>query len=141
APATDSDPDMGTGETGDIVLNSGDMLDDIDAGYYNPIDIGDKVWEDMDGNGLQDGGEPGVDGVNVVLSGTAGDGSPVNLNVNTAGGGMYTFTDVPPGDYTISFTLPSAAWFFTTQDAGADDIDSDPDRGTGDVINIMVESS
>lgn len=140
--ATDSDPDETTGETGDIVVTSGETVDDIDAGYFQPIDIGNRVWEDVDGNGLQDGGEPGVNGVDVELTGTTGTGAPLTLNETTAGGGIYVFQDVPPGDYTITFTLPSADWFFTTQDEGGDDdIDSDPDRATGEVTGIMVMSS
>ncbi|MFZ1705803.1 MAG: SdrD B-like domain-containing protein [Saprospiraceae bacterium] len=142
-PNTDSDPNVVTGETNDIVVVSDQMIDNIDAGYYNPIDIGNRVWEDMNGNGVQDGGEPGVGGVAVNLSGTAGDGSVVNMNVNTNGAGDYNFLNVPPGtNYTINFTLPNATWFFTTQDAGGDDdLDSDPNRVNGNVANIMVMSS
>ena len=47
-------------------------IDNIDAGYFMPIDIGDLVWEDLEGNGLQDGGEPGRNGVDVELSTTDG---------------------------------------------------------------------
>lgn len=139
-PTTDSDPDENTGETTNIILASGDVVDDIDAGYFMPIDIGDLVWEDVNGNGVQDG-EPGVAGVAVDISGTTGSGAPYNDNVNTNGAGNYLFQDVPPGNYTITFSLPNAMWFFTTIDAGADNIDSDADRTNGEVTGIMVMSS
>ena len=139
---TDSDPDVSTGETVDIVLTSNETDNTIDAGYYNPIDIGNRVWEDTDGNGTQDGGENGVNGVTVNLNGTAGDGSPVNLMDVTGGGGIYQFDDVPPGNYTITFIKPNADWFFTYLNAaGDDDIDSDANRNTGVVPGILVVSS
>ena len=37
--------------------------------------MGDKVWYDVNGNGIQDAGEPGIDGVIVNLAGDIdGDG-------------------------------------------------------------------
>ena len=48
----------------------------VDFGYYKPVTIGDFVWNDTNGNGIQDAGEPGISGVTVTLSGTnAGRGS------------------------------------------------------------------
>ena len=43
----------------------------MDAGLYRPASLGDYVWEDLNGNGQQDNGEPGIDGVTVRLC-TAG---------------------------------------------------------------------
>ncbi|MBK9151773.1 MAG: hypothetical protein IPM26_12610 [Saprospiraceae bacterium] len=44
----------------------------MDAGYYRPATIGDFVWDDKNANGVQDAGEPGIPGLTVTLSGTAG---------------------------------------------------------------------
>ncbi|MBK9151777.1 MAG: hypothetical protein IPM26_12630 [Saprospiraceae bacterium] len=55
----------------------------MDAGYYRPATIGDFVWDDKNANGVQDAGEPGIPGLTVTLSGTAGDGTPVNLTTVT----------------------------------------------------------
>ena len=33
----------------------------------NPIEIGDRVWKDTNGNGIQDGNEPALVGVSVCL--------------------------------------------------------------------------
>ena len=38
-----------------------------DAGLYEPVSIGDYVWEDIDGDGIQDVNEPGISGVTVRL--------------------------------------------------------------------------
>ena len=35
----------------------------IDAGFYTPASIGDFVWDDLDGDGIQDPGEPGIGNV------------------------------------------------------------------------------
>ena len=56
--ANDSDADALTGLTGNIVLTEGENNTTYDAGYYRPCAFGDYVWEDMDGDGMQDPGEP-----------------------------------------------------------------------------------
>ena len=78
--------------------------------------ISGKVYVDLDGNGTQGSGEPGVNGVVLTLSGRDIYGNTVNLTATTAtassGDGSYTFTNVPASDttgYTITETQP-AAW-------------------------------
>ncbi|MBL0325628.1 MAG: hypothetical protein IPP61_10680 [Cytophagaceae bacterium] len=48
----------------------------IDAGYFKPATIGDFVFEDKNGNGIQDPTEPGIAGVTVKLNGSDGQGNP-----------------------------------------------------------------
>ena len=142
AAASDSDPDIASGLTGNFTANSGDMVIDLDAGYYVPITIGDFVWEDVNGNGIQDGGEPGLDGINVSLSGMDGTGGAVNLGpIATSGGGMYMFTDLAPGMYTITFGALPANNFFTYMALGGNpDDDSDADMITGVAPDVVVVS-
>lgn len=121
----DSDPNRITGVTAPINILSDDDNQDIDAGYFVFATIGDFVWEDLNGDGIQDGGEPGINGVTVNLTGNDGFGNPVNLIEVTAAGGMYEFMDVVPGTYTLEFVLPSVNHFYTQQDAGGDNVDSD----------------
>ena len=93
--------------------------------------VGDKVWLDLDQDGIQDQNETGVAGVTVTLTGTDDDGNPVNLTQITDGAGMYLFSPIPGGTYKLTFSLP-ANHFFTVQDAGSDDaVDSDVDTLTG----------
>jgi hypothetical protein len=69
--------------------------------------IGDYVWRDTDGDGIQDASESGVDGVVVNLyQDEDGDGvlDPEDALVDTdttAGGGLYLFTDLPAGNYIV----------------------------------------
>ena len=46
----------------------------VDFGYYKPVTIGDYVWNDANGNGIQDVGETGIAGVTLTLTGTNGVG-------------------------------------------------------------------
>ncbi|EIJ36148.1 SdrD B-like domain-containing protein [Thiothrix nivea] len=52
-----------------------------------PIEIGNRVWDDTDGDGIQDAGEAGIDGVDVTLT----CGSDV-ATAATANGGQYLFS-------------------------------------------------
>ncbi|MBK9151774.1 MAG: carboxypeptidase regulatory-like domain-containing protein [Saprospiraceae bacterium] len=106
----DSDADVVTGKAPVVVLQSGENNPTIDAGYYRPATIGDFVWDDKNANGVQDAGEPGIPGLTVTLSGTAGDGTPVNLTTVTGPNGEYSFTGLKPGSYTVTFTKPEARY-------------------------------
>ncbi|MBK9745049.1 MAG: hypothetical protein IPO94_19830 [Saprospiraceae bacterium] len=55
----DSDSNATTGKTPGVTLESGQNNPTIDAGYYRPASLGDFVWDDPNGNGRQDAGEPG----------------------------------------------------------------------------------
>ena len=65
--------------------------------------IGDFVWEDANANGIQDAGENGISGVELTLSGTAGNGQAVSMNVVTDNNGYYNFNNVLPIWVTIKY--------------------------------------
>jgi uncharacterized repeat protein (TIGR01451 family) len=114
------------GEDDDGEIN-GTILDDGGPGI--PIaSAGDFVWEDSNMNGIQDAGEPGIDGVTVDLY--TGAGNPVEQDI-TAGGGFYSFSSLVPGDYYIVFTCPSGYVFTSLDQGGNDAIDSDANPTTG----------
>ena len=76
--------------------------------------IGDVVWDDLNGDGVQDPGEPGIGGVTVVL--TYADSTEVT--VVTGPDGSYVFSNLPAGSYTVSLdetTIP-AGYGATTPD-------------------------
>lgn len=79
--------------------------------------IGDFVWDDLNSNGCQDAGEPGIPGVEVDLySGCGVIGSPI-ATTTTDSTGHYGFSGLCPGDYTVSFVTPSG-FVRTTAHAG-----------------------
>lgn len=96
-----------------------------------PASIGDYVWEDKNGNGKQDNGEPGIGGVTVELYDC--NDNLVDTTV-TDSDGKYLFSGLEPGDYYVKFYAPSG-YVFTQKDAGGDDEkDSDADTTTGKTI-------
>ena len=80
-----------TGTTATISLVSGTPATDVDAGLWTTATVGDTVFNDLDGNGTQDPGEPGLANVEVVLTGTDGSGAAVSLTATTDGAGNYSF--------------------------------------------------
>ncbi len=118
---SDADPDGGTAS---ITLAPGQTDLTWDAGLYRQAALGDRVWEDLNGNGLQDAGEPGVPGVTVELY--VCDGVLI-ATTTTDDEGLYLFTGLMPGSYRVVFAAPTG-YEFTTQNVGMDEaIDSDAD--------------
>jgi len=96
----------------------------------DPAKLGDFVWEDVDENGQQDAGEPGIEGVKATLTGTSDDGVDVMRMLETDADGMYMFDGLPPGSYKVTFGEPDG-FDPTLQDVGDDATDSDADPNTG----------
>jgi len=142
----DSDADPTTGESGSTgPLTNGEEDLTLDMGVYKlgGVRVGDRVWYDNDGDGIQDStaDEPGVENVTVTLFDATTDtpvtqdrdGNPVVPQMTDANGD-YLFDELPEGDYYVVFdlgTLPNG-YQPTTQDSGSDDAeDSDADPATG----------
>ncbi|MDX2280653.1 MAG: SdrD B-like domain-containing protein, partial [Saprospiraceae bacterium] len=138
--AADSDAAPGTQQTIPTVLAVGESDLTWDAGFYKAASIGNFVWNDLDGDGTQDAGEPGIPGVSVLLTGTTGGGTPVSLTTTTNGVGEYLFAGLEPGTYKLTFTTPGG-YTVTAQDLGGDDTkDSDVNPTTGMTINEVLTS-
>ena len=97
---------------------------DVNFGFVKPASVGDYTWMDVNRDGIQDADEPAMPGVTVTL--TRADGSAVTdasgnpvAAVTTDANGKYTFENLLPGDYKVSFTTP-AGYAATVSDAGAD---------------------
>ncbi|MFN8379469.1 MAG: SdrD B-like domain-containing protein, partial [Anaerolineae bacterium] len=134
---SDSDPITGRMPTTTLISNEDDLS--WDAGLVPLASIGDKVWNDVDGDGAQDSGEAGVGGVTVHLY---RDGGTIPYRTTTTSStvgseGDYLFDDVPPGDYFLEFVAPSGM-MFTRQDATTDTTDSDADRVSGRTITTTL---
>ncbi|MEI8167549.1 MAG: SdrD B-like domain-containing protein, partial [Chloroflexales bacterium] len=114
----DSDANQITGATAVTVLVSGENDPTWDAGLYRLAALGDYVWEDINGNGVQEAGEPDfTPTVTVTLLGagrdrTFGNTDDTSVVTTTNATGNYTFTDRIPGLYKVEFTRP-AGYAFT----------------------------
>ncbi|MBN1482564.1 T9SS C-terminal target domain-containing protein [candidate division KSB1 bacterium] len=97
--------------------------------------IGDWVWDDLNGNGIQDNGEPGHAGVRVELL----DSNKNSLATTTTdASGVYKFSDLQAGQYYVRFYKPGG-YEFTAANIGSDDSrDSDADPSTGETSFISV---
>lgn len=132
-----SDVNPLTGKTYTITLSAGENNLNIDAGLVyqtaSPTNsIGDKVWFDTNGDGVQDSGEPGIAGITVVLY--AADGTTVVAITTTDANGNYIFNNLPPStDYIVGFSAPAGTVFTssTGTTVGNATTNSDPDPITG----------
>ncbi|MEF3273850.1 MAG: carboxypeptidase regulatory-like domain-containing protein, partial [Chloroflexus sp.] len=141
ADTSDSDANPTTGRTVTFTLSSGQEDLSRDAGMYRPASVGDLVWEDENGNGVQDAGEAGIGGVTVTLSGTTGAGVVVNLTTTTDVDGSYRFTGLAPGVYQIRLNDIPTGLTFSPADSGSDDaLDSDVDPSTGRTADFTLVS-
>jgi hypothetical protein len=127
----------GAGSTPVITLAASQNLVNIDFGLATTrAALGDRVWNDLNGNGQQDAGEPGLAGVTVILR-DAATGNPVASTITDANGN-YLFTNLDAGTYVVEFTNIPGNMTFTTKDNGSDASDSDVNPGTGRTDAIVL---
>ena len=85
-----------------FTLNMAENLADQDIGMGAPAQIGDYAWLDLDRDGMQDAGEPGVPGLDIRLTQY---GQEV-ARTQTDAYGRYAIRNIYPGIYTLVITLP-----------------------------------
>lgn len=108
-----------------VVLNGSSAIDEVLFELPSRGSIAGRVWDDLNGNGLEDPEEPGLAGVTLELadSRSIGRGS-----VKTGLDGAYAFDGLPAGTYVVTVlerSLPSG-YAPSECDVGDDDsIDSD----------------
>jgi protocatechuate 3,4-dioxygenase beta subunit len=99
-----------------VTLAAGQTNNTVDFGFTTTGSIGDRVFEDLNGNGIQDGGEPGLSNVQVQLRNSGG---TVIATVTTDAAGNYRFSGLASGTYTVDVvngTLPAGALLTTSND-------------------------
>ncbi|OQX01702.1 MAG: hypothetical protein BWK73_45210 [Thiothrix lacustris] len=84
----------------------------VDCGLFRPVNLGSRLWIDLDNNGKQDGGEPGVPGATVTL--LTVDGKPVTdifgdvlKPQTTDADGKYFFGSLREGQYVVKVIPPA----------------------------------
>jgi len=131
------------------VTVNGSNITDLDFGYYSePAAVGNYVWDDVDGNGIQNSGESGLSGVVVTLEiDYNNDGTPdVTVATLTDANGYYDFGNLLLDEdyngngsgteptYTLSAAAPSG-YMNTVIDANSNANDSeDADNPAGVIV-------
>ncbi len=91
-----------------IVVHANANGVNYDFGEIKPAQVAGTVFSDYNNDGTENGPDQGIAGVTITLTGTDGNGQPVNRTTTTAADGSYSFTGLLPGDYTITETQPAA---------------------------------
>lgn len=104
---------IATSHVSTVVLAAAQQRKDADFGYRIGASVGDRVWMDRDNDGVQENGEPGINGVRVYVdsnnNGAFNAGEP---NTFTSGDGNYFIGNLNPGTFEIrvdTTTLPGGA--------------------------------
>ncbi len=144
----DNDNDLVDGPDDDDIFNGDENDNVIDEHKHDPFnegdddeddndaveilvtsELGDYVWKDLNGDGIQDKDEPGIE--NVVVNLFDCDGNFLETTTTDATG-YYLFDLLLPGNYQVQFDisgLPEGC-AFTLQNQGDDDAeDSDANLG------------
>ncbi len=140
----DSDADPVTGQTAVTTLTAGENDPTWDAGLYQTVRLGNRVWFDANNNGVLNGSEQGV--ANVLLELLDGLGSPVispatgqPITTTTDATGRYAFESIPPGTYIVRVAASNFdAWtdplygFVSSRNNISPDPAADPDNNNND---------
>ncbi|MFZ1424963.1 MAG: SdrD B-like domain-containing protein [Saprospiraceae bacterium] len=93
---------------------------------------GSKVWNDLDGDGRREAGEPGIPNVTVILYDAV---TNVAERVTTTdANGKYLFENLKSKAYYAKYVLPSG-YVYTIPNVGLDSLDSDVDGSNGPGTN------
>lgn len=125
-----------TNQTKAIVLEANQHITNIDAGLQPQYaSIGDYYWIDVNRNGSQDTGEPGVGNTNVYLLNMQ---QEIIQTTITDQDGHYQFNQVEPGQYTLQFDK-SNDYDWTMSHQGDATLDSDVlETGVTELITVTV---
>jgi hypothetical protein len=136
--ANDSDANVTTGFTADYPLINGQSNLTVDQGLYIPVSLGDRVFFDIDADGVQDSGEPGIPGAGIQVvwlgpDGVLGGGDDQTFSTTTGPDGTWSVNNLPPGSYQVTATPPAGqGWTLT---------DSVDNGGPADPTNAVIVST
>src|SRR2546426_960374 len=103
---------MGVDRGGTRIINKNGE----DFGNFTPGSVKGRKVNDLNGDGVEDPGEPGLAGWKIKLDGTSLAGDAVHLSTMTLADdpntpanelGTYSFTNLKPGTYTLSEDIAS----------------------------------
>ena len=127
----------GTATTEPMTLEAGQKLGNLNVGAIEACEIGDTVWLDSNGNGLQDYGEANLADVELTLL----HADTMTAAAQTASDeyGYYHFRNLRPGSYVLRVETKAGDTLTFRFGAPLDEIDSDidPETGLSDVIRLQ----
>jgi hypothetical protein len=120
---------VGTANTVATTLTVGQARTDVDFGYEGTFQIRHRLWYDINGDGIQDAGEPGLVGVSLTAvwagpNGILGDGDDATLTTTTGADGVYLIDGLPQGLYRVTVNTATIPFGIT---APTSDVDGTPD--------------
>ncbi len=98
-----SDSSPTGGDSSLITLVMGEKKSGQDIGIGAVGKLGDMAWLDLNGNGMQDAGEPGVPDIGIALY----QYDQLITQTTTDAYGRYLVSDLFPGNYTVVVTMPA----------------------------------
>lgn len=126
-----SDIDILFKKTSAIFVYDESIIEDVDIGLYEIhqdtgglSSIGDLVWEDANQNGLQDAGESGISGIELILFDRSR--NEIKRTISDANG-FYVFDSLAVGQYYVQL-VPSSPYVPTRSDFTQSDRNSDIDH-------------
>ena len=106
-PGTLGGSSSGADEIAGIVLQIGQYGSGYNFGEVPPAFLVGGVYWDVNNDGEPSGGEPGISGATVILSGTDDLSQRVRITLTTDSGGAFGFSALRPGAYTLIEIQPS----------------------------------
>ena len=92
-----------------VTVTAGSVVSGLQFGNFQDITISGQAYNDLNENGSEDPGEPGLAGWTIDLYDSAGD---LVATTTTDVNGDYSFADLGPGTYTVEEVLQSG-WIQT----------------------------
>ena len=133
-----------------IEVGDNDETLDIDAGmltqdFVHSASVGNRVWDDINGDGVQNGNERGLAGIEVLLF-SEGAADPVQTTI-TDRAGFFQFDNIvpkidsdnynSPGEYRLQVLAPEG-WTFSYADQWTTSLNSDFDNsGMSELIVLL----
>ena len=115
----------GVSTTRSLTVTGGDALTEVNAGVVRLGELSGEIWEDSNGDGVQDAQEKLLEGVTVHLMN--GTGRTILDTVATDENGRFSFKRMMPGDYKLRVDAPEGYVFSAPAQSSVLSLESEKD--------------